>query len=412
MKAEARVAFFTDSFLEVNGVAHTSRQLAAFAQRRGIPFLAVHAAPETRKLEQGSLVRLGLERSRAGFALDADLRFDLLMWRHARLAIETVREFRAEAVHVTGPSDIGLLGLYVARRLGLPLVMSWHTNVHEYAGRRLGRITPFLPAPAREAIACFAERRALRAATMLYKQGRALLAPNEELGELLARACDRPVFMMRRGVDTELFSPRKRLRSDGVFTLGYVGRLTPEKNVRMLAAIERELLAAGFRDFRFVIAGAGSERAWLEQNLECAEFTGVLKGESLARVYANFDLFIFPSATDTFGNVVLEAMASGAPPIVMPHGGPRFIIRHGESGLVAGDAREFAAAVLALQSDPERRARMREAARRQAREASWDAVFEQVFAAYAAGLRQPLAAPEFARKTTTNPAVVAANAGS
>jgi phosphatidylinositol alpha 1,6-mannosyltransferase len=396
MRTEPRVAFFTDSFLEVNGVAHTSRQLADFAKRRNIPFLAVHAAPETGRAEEGSLTRLGLKRSRIGFRLDADLRFDLLMWRHARRAIETVREFRADAVHVTGPSDIGQLGVYVAHLLKLPLVISWHTNVHEYAGRRLGAVTPFLPAQARNAIAALAEGQSLRVATQFYKLGRVLLAPNDELSELLRRACGRPVFPMQRGVDTGLFSPVKRVRGDGIFTLGYVGRLTPEKNVRMLAVIERQLLDAGFRDFRFVITGAGSERAWLEEHLECAQFTGVLKGEALARTYANFDLFVFPSATDTFGNVVLEAMASGVPPIVSAHGGPKFIVRDGVSGIVADDASGFAAAVLALQSNADRHARMRVAARQQACEASWDCVFDQVYEAYAASLRQTGAMQEVA----------------
>src|SRR5690242_3667541 len=144
MKAEPRVAFFTDSYTEVNGVAHTSRMMAAFAERSELPFLCIHAAgkadggaraSEAALIEDGSLKRLVLPRTKIGFKLDADLRFDLLIWRHARLALETVREFKPDVVHITGPSDIGLLGLYVARKLRLPIVMSWHTNIHEYAGQ-------------------------------------------------------------------------------------------------------------------------------------------------------------------------------------------------------------------------------------------------------------------------------------
>src|SRR5215210_5682530 len=110
MKAEPRIAFFTDSYLEVNGVAHTSRQLAAYARRRNLPFLCVHAGEETRTFDEGSLRRLMLKRSGIGFALDADLRFDLLMGRHARLVLKAVREFKPKVIHITGPSDIGLLG--------------------------------------------------------------------------------------------------------------------------------------------------------------------------------------------------------------------------------------------------------------------------------------------------------------
>src|SRR5262249_50993815 len=269
MRAEPRVAFFTDSFLEVNGVARTSRQIAAFTQSRGVPFLVVHAAPETRKVKDRNLTRLGLRRSPFGFKLHADPPFDLLIWRYAKFATATVREFKAEAIHITGPSDIGQLGLYIAHKLKLPLVISWHTNLHEYAGERLLNTLPILPVNARNAFAAFAEKQSLWAILQFYKSGSILLAPNEALLQILQLSCNRPVSLMQRGVDTELFSPLKRERSDNIFTLGYVGRLTPEKNVRMLASVEKQLLSSGFRDFRFVIVGTGSEQAYLEQNLQC-----------------------------------------------------------------------------------------------------------------------------------------------
>ncbi|MCI0389891.1 MAG: glycosyltransferase [Acidobacteria bacterium] len=407
MRAEPRVAFFTDSYLEVNGVAQTSRQFAAFARRRDLPLLCVHAGPETGKIEEGSLTRLALKRTSIGFKIEADQRFDLLLWRHARLAIETVREFDADLLHLTGPSDVGQLGAYVASKLRLPVVISWHTNLHEYAARRLNSMTTFLPDFARAPLVRFAERQSLRALLRFYKIGRVILAPNEELGELLERNCGKPAFMMRRGVDNLLFSPTRRNRCDGVFTIGYVGRLAPEKNVRFLAQLEKGLLAAGRNDFRFLIVGTGSELAWLERNMQHAEFTGVLKGEALAQAYANLDLFIFPSHTDTFGNVVLEAQASGIPAIVSAYGGPKFIIRDGITGYVAGDERDFLFATLGLMSRTDKLRQMREEARELARGASWDKIFEQIFQAYAfclqhvkvahkvpAGAHPPIASPD------------------
>lgn len=387
MRVEPRVAFFTDSYLEVNGVARTSRQLAAFAQRRELPFLCVHAGPETQVIEEGSLTRLALNRTSFGFRLDSDLRFDLLMWRHKRLAVETVRRFKAEAVHITGPSDIGQLGAYVAWKLRLPLVISWHTNVHEYAGRRLGKALRWLPAVAHAPISDFAEGRSLQVMLQFYKLGHVLLAPNEELRDLLETRCKRPTMMMRRGVETDLFSPARRERRDSVFTIGYVGRLTPEKNVRFLADLERGLLRSGVKDFRFSIVGAGSEREWLEKNLQCATFEGVLRGEALARAYANLDLFVFPSQTDTFGNVILEAQAAGAPAIVSARGGPKFIIRDAVTGIVARDERQFVDSTLELMTQPARLQGMREAARELACQSSWDKVFEQVYQAYELSLQ-------------------------
>lgn len=407
MKTDLRVAFFTDSYLEVNGVAHTSRQLAAFAKQHELPFLCVHAGEETRTVEEGSLRRLSLKRTNIGFALDADLRFDLLLWRHAKLALKTVREFNPDVIHITGPSDIGLLGVYVARKLKLPMVMSWHTNVHEYAKQRLTQLLPFLPDVRRFSLAGSAESLSLKLTLQFYKFGKVFLAPNEELGAMIERNLNRPVFMMRRGVDTQLFSPAKRERKDGFFTIGYVGRLTPEKNVRLLAGLEKGLLKAGARDFRFVIVGTGSEREWLEQQMlpnGNAELQGVLKGEALARAYANFDLFIFPSRTDTFGNVVLEAQASGVPAIVSDQGGPKFIIEDGVTGLVARNEKAFLKAILSLMDQPELHRRMREAARQRACRASWESVFQQVYQAYEVCL-QRAAAERAVRQRLQTPAV-------
>src|SRR5262249_28243966 len=153
-----------------------------------------------------------------------------------------------------------------------------------------------------------------------------LFAPNPELTELLSHRTGRPARIMRRGIDTHLFSPARRRRTDGAFVIGYVGRLSPEKNVRMLAELETALLAAGLTNYRFLIVGEGVERAWLGSHMCSAELPGILRGEKLAEAYASMDAFVFPSATDTFGNVVLEAMASGVPPVVSTSGGPKFLV--------------------------------------------------------------------------------------
>jgi glycosyltransferase involved in cell wall biosynthesis len=163
--------------------------------------------------------------------------------------------------------------------------------------------------------------------------------------------------------------------------LGFVGRLSIEKNVTLLARVQEELERMGHESFRFLIVGWGAEEAWLRERLPRAEFAGVLRGEELAAAYANMDLLVFPSHTDTFGNVVLEALASGVPAIVTPDGGPRTIVRDGETGRIVPDE-EFAAAVAGVLGDPVKHAEMRLAARAYALTASWDSVFEGVYAAY------------------------------
>src|SRR5205807_2202102 len=108
-----------------------------------------------------------------------------------------------------------------------------------------------------------------------------------------------------------------------------------EKNVRAFAEIERALLDSGLRSFRLLLVGDGSERDWLKANLQHAEFPGILRGPALARAFANMDVFLFPSNTDTFGLAILEAMASGVPVIVAPGGGPEHQVQTRHTGFVA-----------------------------------------------------------------------------
>jgi phosphatidylinositol alpha 1,6-mannosyltransferase len=158
--------------------------------------------------------------------------------------------------------------------------------------------------------------------------------------------------------------------------------LQAEKNVRMLAEMEKLLLSAGKSNFKFLIVGEGYEREWLEKNMKNAEFTGFLSGEKLAEAYANLDVFVFPSETDAFGNVVQEANCSGVPAIVADKGGPKFIIKEGETGFVAKDIDEFVKLAIELMDNPEKSMKMKLMAREYMVAKSWDSVFDSVYAAY------------------------------
>ncbi len=208
------------------------------------------------------------------------------------------------------------------------------------------------------------------------------MAPNTELCDLLRERTERPTFLMKRGVDTDLFSPARRDRTDDVFTLGYTGRVTPEKGVRLLKNIEEYFHANGATDFRFLIAGDGSERAWLLQNLKNAISPGVLKGEALSKAYANMDVFVFPSRTDTYGNVVQEAMASAVPAVVTDGGGPKFLVKDGVNGFVTSTEEAFLEGTLRLYRDRALHRQMSFAAREHALTLSWDRVFEEVWDVY------------------------------
>lgn len=381
-----RVAFLPDTFYEINGVAHTSRHLEAFCRRRNIPFLSIHCGPRTEFTASENVSVLQLKRGPVSIGLDANLDCDPFLFRYTYRVIQEAKKFQAEVIHITGPGDMGLLGCIVAWRLNLRLAISWHTNLHEYAARRIERLFGSFGEKASQEAGHMAEGLSMDVLRWFYRRAEVIMAPNHELVETLKELTHRPVFLMQRGVDTNLFTPARRNRHDQTFRIGYVGRLTTEKNVRFLAELSSALKTLGRTGFEFMIVGQGREEEWLRSNVQNAVLTGVLRGENLAEAYANMDLFVFPSRTDTFGNVVLEALSSGVPAVVTNEGGPKFLVHSGVTGYVASSDWEFTRFVNGLMTNLDMHYRMREAARHFACGQTWDAVFENVFEAYRACL--------------------------
>ncbi len=379
-----RVALFADCFNEVNGVSNTCRRFTEFAKNHDFPFFLVCADEKTGITVDGSLSRLGLERGRVSFGVEKDLRFDIFFLRHYRNIREALRTFAPDVVHITGPGDVGIAGAIAGHDLGIPVAASWHTNLHEYAARRLDhRLPAWLKDSKRHEILQKVEAASFRLTALYFRVARFHFAPNQELVDKLHHATHWPCYLMERGVDHQVFSPGCRDRSDGgKIVVGYVGRLSAEKQVRRFAQVADALALAGFHNARIVFVGQGSERDWLAANVRNAEFSGVLRGAELARAYANMDIFAFPSDTDTFGNVVLEALASGVPAVVTSKGGPKFIVEHGRSGLVADGESQFIENVIELASNEPLRQAMAVAARARAMRASWSQVFSNVYSAY------------------------------
>jgi glycosyltransferase involved in cell wall biosynthesis len=314
--------------------------------------------------------------------MDEDLKYDPLFQRHANRVMRELIDFKPDVMHITGLNDVSIVGAYLAWKLRIPLVGSWHTNLHEFAARRLTRMFRFLPEKTLNSMTGFAERKIMDGAVYYYKMPKVILSPNQELVDLLSKGTKRVSRLMTRGVDTDKFSPEKRTVQDDTFRFGFVGRLRAEKNVRLLADLEKKLLEKGKTNFKFVIVGEGNEREWLEKNMLQAEFTGFLDGEKLSEAYANMDVFVFPSETDAFGNVAQEANASGVPAIVTNQGGPKFIIKHGVSGFIAENFDDFVKFSLEMMDNTEKLATIKQTSRAAAMSSSWDAVFEAVYDAY------------------------------
>ncbi len=382
MKKPLRIAYFPDSYLEVNGVAMTSNRLVNYVRKNNLPFLCVYAGEATEVTQDGSITFVSLKRSPIAVSMDVGLKYDPLFFRHADFIRREIERFEPDVIHITGLNDVSNVGAYLAWKLDIALIGSWHTNLHEYAALRLRQVFRMLPErfikPAIEGI----QRKILSGAILYYKMPQIILAPNDDLIDILEKGTGRAGRLMIRGVDTKLFSPDYRTVKDGVLRFGFVGRLRAEKNVRMLVEIEKELTKAGKNNFKFLIVGEGNERDFLTKNMKTAEFTGFLEGRQLSEAYANMDIFLFPSDTDAFGNVVQEANAAGSPCIVTDKGGPKFIVREGETGLIAGNLDEFVKHALELINNPGKLSRMKQASLEFARSRSWDSVFDDVYAAY------------------------------
>lgn len=378
------MALFTDSFQETNGVATLSRHLSEFARACRLPFLVVYGDQQTSHTQDGTLETLRLKRGPAAFPLDKGLYCDPFLTRHKQYVIDQLAAFKPDLVHITGPGDVGLLGLWVARSLGIPLVASWHTNLHEYLGRRLERVFQLAPHGMRDSVSRVIEQQSLRGLLRLYRMANFVLAPNQTMVDLLHARTGRPAFLMAHGVDTNGYCPAAPARGgEQPFCIGYVGRLTTEKNVRLFVEIEQELLAAGEQNYKFLIVGDGGQQDWLRKHLQRAEMAGVLRGKDLAEAYGRMDVFVFPSRTDTFGLVILEAMASGVPVLLARETGERAGVEDGVSGLFCED---FAASLQRLMHDPGLRLTMSCAARKFAGNNSWQRAFEQLYGTYAEGL--------------------------
>lgn len=400
--AGLRVALFTDSFHEINGVGTLCREYAAYARDRGFPFFCAYGGQETKWHKSGSVEELELRRGPLSFEVDAGIKCDPFLTRFRAMTVSRLREFRPDLVHITGPGDVSTLGFWASHLLGVPMVASWHTNLHQYANLRAQSSLGFLPDRLRTWIGAGAGNGTLWAVTRFYGIAHFAIAPNQDTTDFLAGRTHRPVFCMRHGVNTDLFAPSRRTSADTRFTIGYVGRMTPEKNVRALADMEQQLLDSGERDFRIVMVGDGSEADWLRDHLRAAEFTGLLRDNALATAFANMDAFVFPSYTDTLGLVILEALSSGVPVILPPEAGRRAGLTDGIDGFLTD---EFASGVRRLMHSSETRCRMGVACREHSLSMSWSSVFDDLRRIYQDGLdtehvRRRMPTPKFGLHST------------
>jgi glycosyltransferase involved in cell wall biosynthesis/predicted metal-dependent phosphoesterase TrpH len=292
-------------------------------------------------------------------------------------AVEAITSGRYDLIHVCSPGPSAIAAVLVARALETPLVGSYHTELATYAGLRSGSSA--------------LELAASLALSTFYGQCRLILSPSSAADATLS-ALGIPASRTARwdrGVDTTRFSPARgdeRLLGDGINVL-YAGRVAREKNLDLLAESFERAHASDPR-LHLVIAGDGPEAPRLRRRLgERATWLGWLAGDELATAYASADIFCFASITDTFGQVVLEAQASGLAVLAADVGGPRDLLSGEVDGLLREPTPEaFASAMLALAASPLLRARLGQAAVRSAAERTWPRALGRLGAGYATAL--------------------------
>lgn len=367
-----RVALFTGAYNHIaDGVSLTLNRLVGHLNRRGVEVLVFAPTVEDPPVDhEGTMAPVrsipapGREEYRISLGLSSSARQRLV-------------EFDPALVHIATPDLLGYQALRFAQRRNLPLVASYHTHFGSYLKYyRLSLLQPLI----------------WRYLRWFYRQCRHIYVPTAPMAQVLIRkGVTRGLRLWGRGVETDRFTPARRSmewrRTHGIaddeLVVGFVSRLVWEKGLDVYADVIDALRARGYA-VQSLVVGDGPARAELEDRLSHACFTGYLEGTELATAYASSDVFLFPSDTEAFGNVTLEAMASGLPTVCADAVGSRHLVEHETTGLLCppGHTEAFTNAVARLLDDDDLRRRMGRRAREHADAYDWETVLDRIPAYY------------------------------
>ncbi len=370
-----KVAHFTDTFYEVNGVARTLQQQVRIALRtnKNLTLITCDAQDHHPCAGVHNFRPIGV--------------YELPEYPEQKLHfppfLEMLNYCYEEGfthIHSATPGPIGIAALAIARILKLPFYGTYHTALPQYAQYLTNDYA--------------IEDLVWKYTIWYYDQTDLVFVPsNSTANELIQKGISpQKIQLFPRGIDIQRFHPSKRngyleehCQIGAGIKLLYVGRISKEKNLQHLEKVFRTLTETR-QDVHLVLVGDGPYLSEMQANMKglpCT-FTGYLEGEDLAAVYASSDLFVFPSTTDTFGNVVLEAQASGIPVIVTDLGGPHENLIPGKTGLVvdASDSEAFLKAVDSLLKEPNRMQQMGRAARQYMEDRSFESAFNRTWKLY------------------------------
>ena len=368
-----RIAVVTETYPpEINGVARTVGLMVDELRARGHQIELVRPRQASDGPDRCATAAPGLEQQLTiGFRIPKYPELQIGIIRTQRL-LRGWRVRRPDIVHVVTEGPLGWSALLAARKLNIPVVSDFHTNFHDYSRHYgfswiAGIVTGYLRA--------------------LHNRTDCTFVPTHEMRDRLHALGFKALRIVGRGIDTGLFSPAKRsaeLRrswhcGDTTPVALYVGRLAPEKNLRVFVEAIREVRSHR-PNLRVVVVGDGPMGKRLRLENPDFLFAGMRSGEDLAAHYASADAFVFPSLSETFGNVTMEALASGLAVVAFDYAAAREHIVHGHNGLVAqcGDEIAFRAHAQRLFSSSDDLQKLRQRARQTAERLSWGKAFDDL----------------------------------
>ena len=366
-----KIAIFTDTFVpDVNGVAKTLKRFTDYLSSKGYEYRVFAPKSASQSLYSSDIHRF----KSLPFFLYPEIRLALPNMLHVR---DELLQFKPDIIHVATPFNVGLCGLHYAKKLNIPLVGSYHTDFDKYLEYYdLQFLTKVL----------------WRYMGWFHRPMRKIFVPSIDTLENLKKHGFVNLDIWPRGIDCNAFHPnlnpnaiRNKYQIKEKYILLYVGRIAPEKDVLLLPDIHEQLPDNIKDDVHWLIVGEGpSKEELMSKAIGNMTFTGFLSGPDLAHVYAGSDLFVFPSPTETFGNVVLEALASGTPAICANAGGVRTIVKDKQTGLLCGEKNitHFASAIAELLLDRRKRTEMSLNGRQYALTQTWDSIFEALLTNY------------------------------
>lgn len=375
-RKRVKIAHFTDTFFETNGVAKTLQEHVDLARASNKEYAIVTCDDGSSRDLPGVLNFKPVGRYELPEYPELSLFYPPFLQM-----LTAIYDQGFTHIHSATPGPIGLAALGIARALKLPISGTYHTALPQYALHLTGD----------EAM----EEFMWKAMVWYYNQMDYVYVPSDAVGQELRSKGMNPdkIRLYPRGVDVDRFTPQKRngffkqFSLNGSRKLLYVGRISREKNLHILEQAYMELCSQYAGKLDFVVVGDGPYRQEMEANLDGtgAVFTGKLEGDDLAAAYASSDLFVFPSTTDTFGRVVLEAQASGLPVVVTNQGGPQENLLPGQTGVVVegGNSAALKDAILSLIGDGPRLQAMGKSAREYMETRSLSRCFDQTWSMYA-----------------------------